>query len=33
MSPIEETGYSSKIGVHVVPLFSVFQTPPVAYPM
>jgi hypothetical protein len=33
MSPMEETGYVSKIGVHVVPLFAVFQMPPVAKPI
>ena len=30
MSPIEVTGWSSKTGVKVVPLFTVFQMPPVA---
>ena len=28
MHPIEYTPWASKIGVHVVPAFSVFQTPP-----
>ena len=32
MSPIEAVEYVSKIGVKVVPLFVVFQTPPVADP-
>ncbi len=32
MSPIDATGCSSKTGVKVVPLFVVFQTPPVAKP-
>ena len=33
MSPIEATPWQSKIGVQVVPLFVVFQTPPDADPM
>jgi hypothetical protein len=31
-SPIEVTACSSKRGVQVVPLFTVFQRPPVANP-
>ena len=33
MSPIDETGYFSNNEVHVVPLFVLFQRPPVANPM
>ena len=32
MSPTDDTGYLSKIGVQVVPLLVVFQMPPVAKP-
>jgi hypothetical protein len=32
MSPIDVTGCSSKSGVKVVPLLTVFQRPPVAKP-